>query len=278
MAKKSSLSVFEFESYRSFLNDFILAQPNRGRGWGARIAGHTGCHTSFVSQVLSGRADFSVDQAFKLSSLLGFTEEETDYFLLLVSRERAGFDEMKGHYTKKITEMRAKRKEVVHRIGRSAQLKAIDQMKYYSSWHYALLHVLCAIPQFRTKEAIGDASRLELARVAEVLQDLEAMGLVEQKQNEWHRTERQLHLPANSPMIQKHHQNWRLKALESVDQPKQHELHYSSLVGIAKADAEKIQEAMLKAIDNVRGIVRASPEEEVYCYTLDFFQVVKGRG
>ncbi|HEX4924970.1 MAG TPA: TIGR02147 family protein [Bdellovibrionales bacterium] len=267
------MNLFEFRSYRAYLKAFIEVQPNGGRGWGARLAQAAGCHTSFVSQVLAGKTDFSLEQAYKIAGLLGLSPDETEFFLTLVSAERTGTIELRKYFEEKLERFAEKRRQIVNRIGKTSQLSLENQLKYYSSWHHAAVHVLLAISDMRSLDKLAAVTKLAPARLSEVLEDLSQMGLIRRAGSFWERTEKQLHLPAKSPMIKKHHQNWRLKALDAIDEPKTHDLHYSSLVGIAREDAEKIREALLAAVSSVRSIVRDSPEEGVYCYSLDFFEI-----
>jgi uncharacterized protein (TIGR02147 family) len=265
------VTIFDFVSYRSYLKNFIAAQPNAGRGWGSKMAIHLGCHTSFVSHVLSGLAELSLEQAFGLTSLLGLNEEEGDFFILLVSYERAGNHDLKRFFLNKINEVKNKRKVVVERIGKSNQISLQDQVVYYSSWQYAAVHVLTSIPKFQDGYSLSSILKMSPTRAKDILQALQKMGLVKEVKDKWIRTEKQLHLPASSPMIKKHHQNWRLKAVDSVDDAKSNDLQYSSVVAMARTDVEKVQEIMMKAIEEIRAVVRESPEEDIYCYMMDFF-------
>ena len=52
-------------------------------------------------------------------------------------------------------------------------------------------------------------------------------------------------------MLPRHHSNWRTKAIEAVDQEKINDIHYSSLLGIAKRDIKVFKEKLLKLLDEL---------------------------
>jgi len=58
---------------------------------------------------------------------------------------------------------------------------------------------------------------------------------------------------------------------KSLDRLDKKDLHYSSVITASKADADQIKEIMVRAIESVRAVVKNSPDEEGYCYSLDFF-------
>jgi len=72
-------------------------------------------------------------------------------------------------------------------------------------------------------------------------------------------------------MIAKHHSNWRIKAIQSLDETHQNDLHYSSVITCSFDDSVKIKMALIQAIDEIRKIVRPSEDEGAYAYSLDFF-------
>ena len=81
-----------------------------------------------------------------------------------------------------------------------------------------------------------------------------------------------LHLAGDSPLIQKHHINWRLKAIQNLEDDSSKSLHYSSIVSLAASDAEVIHEQLIQTIQKLKSVVRESPEEELRSICLDFFK------
>ena len=81
------------------------------------------------------------------------------------------------------------------------------------------------------------------------------------------------HLESSSPLIQKHHSNWRLKALQRSDSLDPEELMYTSPVSLSREDFKIIREDLVLMIKKVLDRVHPSPAEEVACLNIDFFWV-----
>src|SRR5262245_54480093 len=97
------MNIYEYTDYRKFLLKFIHQSPKKGRGIRSKMAEVMNCKTSYVTQVLVGKAGLSVEQAYELREIFNFNEEEAQYFLLLVLYARAGTDALKKTLKKQIS-------------------------------------------------------------------------------------------------------------------------------------------------------------------------------
>src|SRR5262249_50878325 len=88
---------------------------------------------------------------------------------------------------------------------------------------------------------------------------------------------RHVHLGKDSENIQKHHSNWRMRALRSFEEERDENLNYSSAVVLSREDAFKVREILLRAIKDSVDLILASPEEEVYALNLDFIRLGKSK-
>ena len=64
--------------------------------------------------------------------------------------------------------------------------------------------------------------------------------------------------------------------MSALERETQSELHYSSVIGVAHNDLPRIREVLVKAIEQVRTIVKDSKDEAIYCYDLDLFGLGRG--
>src|SRR4051812_16967808 len=103
------LSPFDFDQYKSFISAWIAAQPNNGHGSKASIAREAQCQTAYISQVVLGNANLSLEQAERLSGLFQLTDDETEYFLLLLQKDRAGTERLRRHFSKQLARIRERR-------------------------------------------------------------------------------------------------------------------------------------------------------------------------
>src|SRR5690606_12729855 len=123
-----------------------------------------------------------------------------------------------------------------------------EQAKYYSEWIYAAIHMAMSVPQYKTRAALAEHFHISLDQTSEILNFLEQTGLAKIQNGKYDIGPTHLHLPDNSPNILKHHTNWRLQALKSLDHKKPNNLHYSVVYSLSQSDAQKIRQKFLDTI------------------------------
>lgn len=265
-------SVFEYNNYKIYLNQWIQSTVRR-RGERTRIAEALRCHTAYISQVLNGNADFSLEQADILNSHLGHSSEESHFFLLLVQHSRSGTNSLKEYFKNQMNRILESRLILKNRVKVDRTLSNEDQMLFYSSWHYGAVHILISIPHFQNKEALSKALNLSLHQVAEILTFLERIGLAINEGKTWKVGSTNVFLGSSSPMINRHHTNWRMKAISSLDNATSEDMHFSAPISISKEDFIKVREIFVESINRAREIVSPSKDEVAACYCIDLFRL-----
>jgi len=266
--------IYEYKRYKDYINDW-LDDPKRGGGHGSRakMSNAIGCQTSYVAQVLKSTAHFNLEQIDAINEFMGHNEQESLFLLNLLQHERAGTSRLKGLFRKQLDEILDSRLLLKNRLGVKQPLSSQHQAIYYSSWYFSVIHVIVSQPRFYTAKAIAEFLGLDLNIVNTTLQFLIEAGLIEKKGAGFKVGKTTIHLGADSPLISKHHINWRLQAIRSLEKNRKHDLHYSSVVTLSKKDVLKIRELLTKTIGQAKKIIKESPEEEVQCLSLDFFEV-----
>ena len=217
-------TIFEYEDYREFLGDFLAAQ---GKGAKLRLAETLVCQPGYVSQILSGAANFSAEQAEKFAAELGWKAAMTQYFLLMVAHARAGTVGLRKHLAEEIRRQRGQALILKNRFNPEKVLSLEDQATFYSSWHFGAIHVSVSIPDCETEAGLAAYLDLPLKRVNEVVQFLLEVGLIKYgADGRLAIGSTQVYVGADSPLISKHHTNWRLRAIEAQDRYKENHLHY----------------------------------------------------
>jgi uncharacterized protein (TIGR02147 family) len=264
--------LYEFSDYRIYLQK-VFPGTGEGRGQRVRLAEYLNCQTSFLSQVLTDRTHLSLEHAIKTSEFLKHTPQEKKYFMLLVQKGKAGSPPLEKFFDQQIAEIKKKRSEIHERVGVKTELSAEDQMKYYSTWYYLAIHILTALPGLQSAEAIAAHLKLEMGTVKEALEFLESRGFIRASSEGYAIGMTRLHLPKGSSMLPRHHANWRIKAIESVDQEKPQDLHYSVLLGISKKDQKLLKEKLLKVIEEFEPVIQESKEEVPVVFLMDWFGI-----
>ena len=266
-------SVFDFSHYRPYLRA-RLEVPG-ARGGKGQIAEVMSVQATYVSQVLQDKAHLSLEQAQAANTFLDHTTQESHFFLLLVQYDRSGTKTLREYFKSQIDEVLKSRMVLTERLGKSQQLDEKDRSWYYSSWIPAAVHIATTIPPLRTVSALASALKLSPEKTLETLAHLESVGLVKKEGLEFHPGEQQIRLGNDSHHIIKHHTNWRLKAMQGLEQEKLNELHYSGVVSLSSSDILKIKDQLLETIKKNIDVIKDSKEEELYCITIDFFDLKK---
>jgi uncharacterized protein (TIGR02147 family) len=265
-------TLFDFKDYRPYLKE---AFPTHGtnRGSRARLAAALGVWKGFVSSVIHGDADFSLEQAYRVSHHLSHTDDEREYFLLLILKARAGSKDLEKHFAERIDAIQKKREEIRERIGATSGISDTDKMTYYSSWHYTAMHMCLMVPALQTPPAMAKYLGVPLEKIAKMLEFFIKSGLAEQKGNTYVVGPTRIHISSDSPFVSKHHSNWRMQAIQALDRDRKEDLHYSSVMSISKEAAENIRELILRTIEETEPIIREAKDERIVALTFDLFDL-----
>ena len=232
-------------------------------------------HTTYVSQVLKGKAEFSLEQAEAINTFFGHTDDEGEYFISLVLKDRAGSPKLKRRFDAKIQKMRDERLNISRRLNVESAISEKDRERFYSNSIYGATHVLCSIPQFNNIAALSEALQLPRQRVAEVVEFLVRIGVIEQEGERLSPGSRHMHLANDGEMVLKHHTNWRMHAISSLQFLDKDDLHYSAALSISHEGAFIVKEALLETLKRVIEVVGKSEVETGYVFNFDFYKLVR---
>lgn len=262
-------AVFDFKDYKVYLNYILEVRAETKKGQRSKLAAFIGCQPAYLSQVFNGTNDLSPEQAQNANEFLSHTPSEAKYFLNLVLWQRSGTKALKSYYEDELKKQKDERLSLKNRVTSNRTLSEVDQAKYYGSWYFAAIHVAVSINHLKKMESIAQVLRLPQNLVNEVLEFLVQIGILKRVGYEYRQGEASLYLDAGSAFIQRHHLNWRVRAIQSLDHVKKEDLHYSGVITCSIEDISKIREAMVAAIQSIRSQVKESKDETLYFYTMD---------
>lgn len=250
-------------------------RSGEARGIKGRFAQHVRIQPAFLSQVLARKYPLSLEQADLANSFFGHSLDESEYFILLVSRDRAGSTSLQKHFNQKLENLRGKRLDVVERLGKKAFVSGETQGIYYSSWMYGAVHVATTIPSLRKVGAIQDYLGIPREKILRILQFLETHGLLLRKGDEFFPTKTWLRLGRQSPHIDQFHTHWRQRAIQALTQTYDEDLHFSGVYSLDSKTATTIREALLECIEEQAKRIETAPEKDLFALNLDFYQLVR---
>ncbi len=264
------MNIFSYLDYR----DYLLAHGKAtGRGFRARLARELRCQTSFISQVLGGAGSFSLEHGLTIAKLLGLDEQEQEYFLFLIIKDRAGGHGLRDYAGQRLKQLARRRAEIQHRIKPSQELDETAKARYYASWKFQAVHMATSIPELHEPTAIARHLGLNLSEVTSTLEQLVGWGLVSQSKGRYQITSKALHLASDSPWLQTYHNHWRLKAISASQMRTEEHVHFTSLVTLSAEDASRVREILLQAIEKTDAVVGPSSEQKIWALTMDWFAV-----
>lgn len=264
--------VYDFKDYRKYLS-FVFSKENTTRVTRAEICNFIKCQHSFISQVLSGRTHISLEHAVLISQYLKHQSDERKFFLLLVQLEKSGNKTLRDFFQEQIENELNRRQPIKEILEVKDDLSAEDQAIYYSYWWYAAIHILVAFPEFRTVDNISKRLQLDQSIVKEALQFLISRGIVVSNKDGLGIGKVRIHVGSKSPLVSRHHMNWRAKCMNILEGLNDNNIHYSAVIGISYEGANHIKKELMKFLKSTEPIVRDSKEEAPFVLLTDFFQL-----
>lgn len=268
----SKNSLFEFYSYRVFLQNYVRHLP-KSRGTLKAWSKHLGVHTTLVSQVMMGRRDFSEEQALDLTEYLGFSQFEKEYFLELLRLERAGSNQLKKHYSQRIAELKKSALQLSKRIETERKLTEQESSLFYSSWIYSAIRLSCTIGDGLTIDEIVYKLKIPRSQITKALEFLRECNFVKLTDNRYQIGTQYTHLGKESSYLPRHHSNWRVKALQKIDHLTDKELMYTAPFSISEKHFDELRENLVQTIQEFLKKVKSSEGETVACLNIDLFKI-----
>lgn len=266
-------NIFQFNHYVLYLN-FVLSRAGQ---WGAktRLAEFIGVQPTYISQVLQEKAHLSLEQAELTNKFFQHTLQESHFFLLLVQKDRSGTKSLKEYFQKQIEEILKSRMVLVNRLSKVDSIGPEDRSWYYSSWLHAAFHIALTLPSRKAPGDLAEMFQVPSEKALEILERLEALGLAVKSGTDYIPSIKRIRLSRDHHEIIKHHTNWRLQAIQSLELEKIQDMHYSAVVSLSNADALAIKDLLLDAIQRAQKIIQDSSEEKLCVLNMDFFQLIK---
>jgi uncharacterized protein (TIGR02147 family) len=235
-----------------------------------KIAQLLNIHTTMVTHIFKGNSNLSVEQALKLAELFALSKLETEYLVTLVQHERASNRQSRLYFENQLQTLKDRTLNLSERLQTKTSLDERDQAIFYSAWYYSGIRLLAAIHQIQSAEAFAEILDLPLRVVAQTLKFLLSTGLLRMENGYYIIGETLTYVGRDSAMVTRHHLNWRLKAIEQLEQIPVDELVYTNAIALSKKDFLKIREELVQFLERYKAIGDPSPSEELCFLTIDW--------
>ena len=261
--------------YRDVINEYLgYRSERRPRGAVKGLAESLRCHSTFIAQVLSGRAEFSLEQGIQICRHFQFSGEEEDFFLTMLMRDRASTKPLREYFQKKLDFTMELKKDLKAQVSPSQDLSAIFEAEYFGNWLYQTAHALLQIKKFQSPEALVAILGGDLKEIKSILNRLKVMGLVTQEGSAWKSTQASLHLSKDSPFIRSLHSTWKTKILSDLQtRVAPQGTRYSGIITINEKDFQKVRDILIRAIGDIRKVVVETEPENAYVLSMDCYEM-----
>ena len=269
-----SMSIFDYHDYKKYVNDWIKSQPSGGHGQLRMMSIELNVNSVIMSQVFRGSRNLSAEQAVGIAKFIGLNSSDRDYFILLVQKERSGTVELKEIFEKQLADFRSASQILKTRI-KHQKFSDENKATFYSHWYYSAIRLGISIPEHNTLASIGEYLGLERSLVNQVIEFLIKNQLIIENGNKFEIGPQVTHVGHDSPFVNRHHSNWRIKALQAMDKTKKDDLFYTGPMALSKSASNKIKKLVIELIEKSTKEAAESESEVLRCLTIDWFDVTK---
>lgn len=263
------ITIFDYLDYLMFIKDYIECLPNNGRGFRKILSDKLNCQMSFISHVLNGDKDLTIEQAFKVSELFPFSAEEKEYWINLHSYNRAGTVDLKNYYLAKLGTIKSNYQAQSNKSMSTDALSFVDQAIYYSSWFYSAIHMGSYIPHLQNTEKMRRYLDLDKASFNEAIEFLASRNLINLEGEKMTPGKMNLYVETSSVLMSQYHNSWRLKLMEEYKKRKETDLNFTLCFSISDKDFSKMRQDILKLIEENLKMIETSKEEKLGFLCID---------
>jgi uncharacterized protein (TIGR02147 family) len=224
-----------------------------------------------MSQVLNGDKNFSMEAANEIAAFMALSEEESEYFLLLVNYERAGTPSLRERLNKKILQEQKKANEIGKKLKPDQEFSEMAKTLVFSHWIYTGIWNMTACANFSDVDSIAAHLKLSRIHVQKAVDFLLKTGLCVKKNGRLSVGPQVLHIGNETSLVGKHHQNWRLHGITKMFEQNESDVFFTCPLSLSREAAELIRWKIPTFIEEIRNIVGPSPSEVVRCVNIDWF-------
>lgn len=264
-------NIFQYTDFRKYMEE-RLEEPPYGRGARGRMASFIGCQPSFITQVLKGRNELSLEHAHQVNLFFEHTGDESNYFINMVLLARSGSTGLGEYLENQLREIREKALSIDN-VSPQAALSDEDTLTYYNDWRYPMIHMALTIPGFRTVESLVDRLHISEREVLEKLQFLTRSKLCKKVSDRYYEPgEVRIHLKKSAAFSKTAAIMMRLHNLERMDMLKKSDMNFSANITMSREKFELLKSRFRDLIKEINETLVDDEPESLYSLTIDLME------
>ncbi len=265
--------IFEYNSYKKFVVDLVSEMPRQGYGQYKKIAEKLGVASVNVSQVFKGDRDLQPEHIIPICDYLNLTEDDRNYFLLLVLHSRAGTFDLKNYYEQQMKSLRQKVLDTNKVIVNSKELEEQFKVKYYSHWLYAATRLLTYLPGKHSIESMANYFKIPISVMREAVDFLVNTRMIEFNKNSGYSCiPVNLSLDKDSPLKKTRHTSWRLKGIDHMNTHDPDSFFYTLNMSTSETLIEELKADLIELTKKYSQKIEGEKDETLACFNIDLFK------
>jgi uncharacterized protein (TIGR02147 family) len=272
------INIFEYQDYRLYLHDYYDDQKKSKKYFSYRyFSKKAGINASaFLYYVITGKRNLTKKSIDKISSAIGHSREEYDFFENMVFFNQAKTISEKIMYYARVVECR-----------RAVDISLVDKDRYdyYSKWYHSVIREIVTMVDFKDDFSVLARSLVPSINAKEAKESvalLERLGFIERDSSGlFHQTETVIGVKPEVQeafAIERFQMEMLQMALESFDRfPRSDRLSASTTFSISKATFDLFKMKTREFRKELLEIARLDNEpERVFQLTVNFFPISRG--
>jgi uncharacterized protein (TIGR02147 family) len=176
---KSSIRIFDYTDYRSYLGDFYKDQKSRNAYFSYRyFAGKARISSiGLYKDIIDGKQSLSRRAIAKFSEAMGHSKREAEYFEAMVFFGEAKTIEERKLYFERMLACRESKARIID----------ASRYEYYSQWYYSAVRALLSFHPFDGADFASLAKRLsppiKTGQAKKAVEVLARLGMIRKKDN-----------------------------------------------------------------------------------------------
>jgi uncharacterized protein (TIGR02147 family) len=272
------INIFEYQNYRLYLHDYYNDQKKAKKYFSYRyFSRKAGINASaFLYYVIAGKRNLTKKSIDKISSAIGHSREEYDFFENMVFFNQANTISEKIMYYTRVVECR-----------RPLDIAIVekDRYEYYAKWYHSVIREIVTMIDFKEDfSALGRSivPAISAREARESVELLERLGFIERDGDGlYHQTEAIIRVKPEAReafVIEKFQMEMLQMAVASFDRfPRTDRMSASTTFSISKETFELFKMKTREFRKELLEIAKLdSKPERVFQLTMNFFPISRG--
>lgn len=279
------MDLFKTLNHREILNDLIENKKKQGKRLSfSSLADAVGVQKTYVSRVMAGDACWNADQVFVLSQEFELTDDQAEYFALLVEIERSGLEKRRQALQTRVKEIRRRNLRSQKTLAaETLDVNAPAMAEYFADPYHSLVHVYFSIAKYRKgmtrlAQTLGIAS----AHLMQIVRRLQDLGVVRynEKLDQVELLKPSVQTPADSQLVHAHQTLFRAMSIDRLVRcPINRKNTYSAVFSGDVSLQETLWAEFLQYLKKVEKAAHEDRNEsEVFYLQFDLFPWAGGHG